>query len=221
MKKIIILMGVPGSGKGTQARRLAEQYSYNHISAGDLLRQLDADPNAAPEDKQKLVDMKAGRLVTDDLIYKLVWREIEKFLKLRTGVVLDGAIRNVEQAKKYQKFFKDKDVEGEIIVIELALDDETSYLRLAKRKVCRACGNIIPYSLENELKTTCEKCGGELYIRIDDNPETIKKRIAEQGNKALQPILDYYRGLGLVVSVDGNKEIDDVYTAVKNILEKI
>ena len=212
-------MGVPGSGKGTQARRLAERYNYGHISTGDLLRALDLDSQADPEDKQKLADMKAGRLVADDLIYKLVFREIEKYVKSGTGVVLDGAIRNVEQAKKYQEFFIEKDLAVEVIVIELKLDDATSYLRLTKRKVCRVCGHIIPYSPENELKTLCEKCGGELYIRTDDNQETIKKRIEEQGNKAIQPILDYYRDLGLLISVDGSKEIEEVYIEVGGILE--
>ena len=213
-------MGVPGSGKGTQARRLAERYRYGHISTGDLLRALDTDQQADPEDKQKLADMKAGRLVADDLIYKLAFQEIEKYLKLGTGVVLDGAIRTVDQAKKYQVFFKEKAVADEVIVIELALDDETSYLRLTKRKVCRACGQIIPYSQENELKTVCEKCGGELYVRADDKPETIRKRIEDQGNKAIKSILDYYRGFGLLVSVDGTKDIGEVGNRVANIFEK-
>lgn len=218
MKKIIILMGVPGSGKGTQARILKQKFNYGHISTGDLLRALDVDPNGDPEDKKMLADMKAGRLVSDDLIYKLAFQEIEKYLGNDQGIVLDGAIRNVEQAKKYQEFFTDKNVADEVIVLEIKLSDETSWNRLTKRKVCPVCGFILPYSPENELKTECPECGGELIVRKDDNRETIKKRIEDQGNKAIAPILNYYRDLGVLVSIDGEKNIDNVDEEVCKIL---
>lgn len=211
-------MGVPGSGKGTQARILKQKFNYGHISTGDLLRALDADPNGDPEDKKMLADMKAGKLVSDDLIYKLAFREIEKYLNNDQGIVLDGAIRNVEQAKKYQEFFTEKNLADEVIVIEIKLSDETSWNRLTKRKVCPSCGFILPYSTENELKTDCSECGDKLIIRKDDNPDTIKKRIEDQGNKAIEPILNYYKELGLLVNVDGEKNIDKVDEEVCKIL---
>lgn len=219
-KKVIILLGVPGSGKGTQAKRLAERYHLGHISTGDLLRALETDSNADPEDKKKLQEMKAGKLVADDLIYKLSFAEMDKFLGQDKGVVLDGAIRSVEQAKKYQEYFENRNVVGNLVVIELAMDDNLSLLRLSKRKVCGTCGNIIPYSQEFELKTICEKCGGELKVRADDNPTVIAKRIEEQGNKALAPIAQYYEGLGLLIRLDGSKGIDEVGNELKNVLEK-
>ncbi|HQF57103.1 MAG TPA: nucleoside monophosphate kinase [Candidatus Magasanikbacteria bacterium] len=218
MKKIIILMGVPGSGKGTQARILKQKFNYGHISTGDLLRALDADPDGDLEDKKMLADMKAGKLVADDLIYKLAFKEIEKYLNNNQGIVLDGAIRNVDQAKEYQKFFIKKNVADEVIVIEIKLSDETSWNRLTKRKVCPSCGFILPYSLENELKIDCPECGDKLIIRKDDNPDTIKKRIEDQGNKAIEPILNYYQELGLLVNVDGEKNIDKVDEEVCKIL---
>ena len=92
---------------------------------------------------------------------------------------MDGAIRNVDQAKEYQKFFIKKNVADEVIVIEIKLSDETSWNRLTKRKVCPSCGFILPYSLENELKIDCPECGDKLIIRKDDNPDTIKKRIED------------------------------------------
>ena len=97
-------MGVPGSGKGTQARKLVEKYNYGQISTGDLLRALGSDKNADEQDKQKLADMKAGKLVSDDLIYKLAFAEMDKYLDSDRGIILDGAIRNLEQAKKYQEY---------------------------------------------------------------------------------------------------------------------
>lgn len=210
MKKIIILMGVPGSGKGTQAKKLAQKYGYGHISTGELCRILDADPNGDPADKAMLAGMKAGKLASDELIYKLAFKEMGKYLDADRGVVLDGAIRNVEQAKKYQEYFVNKNLQDEVVVLEIKLSDETSFNRLTKRKLCKSCGYIIPYSLENEKKTTCEKCSGELYVRSDDNPETAHKRIVEQGNGAIGSILDFYHTLGILISVDGEPSIVEV-----------
>ncbi len=220
MKKIIILMGVPGSGKGTQAKILRETLGYTHISTGDLLRALQSDPHADPADLRALADMKAGRLVADSLIYKLAFREIQKSVQIGGGVVLDGAIRSVAQAQAYQDFFADMGLLDEIIVMNLALSDETSWKRLSKRKVCEQCGNIIPYSLENDQKTLCEKCGGLLIVRADDSPEVITKRIKEQGNRVLQPILEYYRQLGLLQEVDAEKTISEVDVEVMKVLSK-
>ncbi len=215
-------MGVPGSGKGTQAKKIAEKYGYGHISTGDLLRALDADANGDAEDRQKLAEMKSGKLVSDELIYKLAFKEMNKYLDSGSpkgapsgGVVLDGAIRNVEQAKKYQEYFVSKNLQDEVVVLEIKLSDETSFNRLTKRKLCKSCGYIIPYSPENEKKTTCEKCGGELYVRSDDNPETARKRVAEQGNSAIGPILDFYSALDTLVSVDGEPPIVEVENEIE------
>ena len=212
-------MGVPGSGKGTQAKKIAKKYNYGHISTGDLLRALDADASADMEDKKRLAEMKAGRLVADDLIYKLAFREMDKYLGTNRGVVLDGAIRNVEQAKKYQEYFIGKKLDSEVLVVEVALSDESSYNRLTRRKVCPVCGFILSYSPENELKMDCPECNAKLIIRADDNPETIKKRIAEQGNQAIKPILDYYADLGLLVKVDGEPEIGEVEREIQKVIE--
>lgn len=203
-------MGVPGSGKGTQARKLVQRFDCAHISTGDLLRALDADPKADILDKAKLADMKAGKLVSDDLIYKLAFQAIKTNLDLGKTVVLDGAIRNLTQAKKYEEFFASLNLEDEIIVIEIKLSDETSFNRLTKRKICPACGFILPFSLENEKKLDCPECAQKLIVRSDDNPETIQKRIKEQGNDAIKDILDYYRENGKLVSIDGEESIDNV-----------
>ncbi len=219
MKKIIILMGVPGSGKGTQAKKLAQKYNYGHISTGDLLRALDADPNGDVEDKKKLAEMKSGKLVSDELIYKLAFKAMDKYLDAGQGVVLDGAIRNVEQAKKYQEYFVNKSLQSEVVVLEIKLSDESSFNRLTKRKLCKSCGLILPYSFENEKKIVCDECGGELYIRSDDDPEIAQKRIAEQGNATIGPILDFYRVLGMLVSVDGEPAIEKVNDEVEKILK--
>jgi len=133
---------------------------------------------------------------------------------------LDGAIRSVEQAQEYQKFFEKNNVLGEVLVVEIKLSDETSWNRLTKRKVCPSCGFILPFSPENELKKQCPECNGELIVRKDDNPDTIKQRIADQGNIAIGSILDYYRDRDVLFSVDGERSIDEVDEHMSKLLEE-
>ena len=217
-KKIIILLGVPGSGKGTQARLLARDLGMVQISTGDLLRALETDLNADAADLQKLSEMKAGRLVADELIYKLAFAEIEKNISAGKTVVLDGAIRSVAQAKAYDEFFAQKGWVSEVMALELTMSDELSLARLTKRRVCKACGHIMPYSPENELLTACPDCGGELVVRSDDNEATILKRITEQGNVKLRPVADYYAETGHLIQVDGSRDIAVVDMEVRGIL---
>jgi len=214
MKKIIILLGVPGSGKGTQARLLVKKYDYAHISTGDLLRALEQNPDADLADKQKLVLMKSGKLVSDDLIYKLAFAEIQKHIDEGHGVILDGAIRSVAQAQAYDAFFETLGLSEDVMVIELRLSDETSFNRLTKRKVCTSCGHILPYSKENELLHICAECGGQLEMREDDDPAIAQKRIAEQGNAVIAPLRAYYEDHAILHHVDGERAIGVVDTDV-------
>ncbi len=215
MKKVIILMGVPGSGKGTQAKRLVDKYGYGHISTGDLLRALDKDENADPIDKKMLDDMRSGALVSDKLIYKLSFAEIEKYLSMGKGIVLDGAIRNLDQAKKYQEFFVEKGYANEVIVIEIAITDELSVQRALVRREYASKGELVPAVASSADGKTAKV----QEVRRDDEPGVLKKRLDEQGNVALRPILDYYDKLGLLVRQDGSKSIDEVDVDVINVLE--
>lgn len=218
MKKIIIFVGPPGSGKGTQAQRIVAKNGYGHISTGDLLRALDADPSGNTEEKQALSDMKDGKLVADWLIYRLAFREIDKYLEKDTGVVLDGAIRNEEQAKKYQEFFAGKGLDGEVEVVEVALTDEESFNRLTKRRVCKQCGELIPYLESTKDLDACPKCDGELVVRADDDENVIKERIEKQGNKSMKEILEYYNELGILKKVNGMGTIEEVEKEISEVL---
>lgn len=218
MKKIIIFLGPPGSGKGTQAKLITQKFHYGHISTGDLLRALESDPTASADDKLLLKKMKAGELVSDDLIFRLAFGAIEKYLSAGQGVVLDGAIRNVAQARKFQEFFEQKNLNGEVTVVEVALTDEESYNRLTRRRICSACGEIIPYLPATRDLTACPKCGGEIRARHDDDPAVVERRIREQGNAALSPILDFYEQLGALKKVDGMGTIEQVENEIANLL---
>jgi adenylate kinase len=195
-KDILILLGVPGSGKGTQAKQLAERHGYAHISTGDLLRALDADPSASPTEKAQLAAMKAGKLVADDLIYTLAFRAIAAAHAAGRGVVLDGAIRTAAQARAYEDFFRTLGLEGEVLAIEIAISDDTIMHRLASR------------------------VAGGGQQRADDSPEIMRKRIAEQGNAAIAPITAYYDTLGILRRVDGERSIAEVSAEIDTLLVK-
>lgn len=189
-------MGVPGSGKGTQAEKIAKEYNCAHISTGDMLRNLATKKDLSKEDKKMLEKMKSGKLVPDKLIYKLAFAEIESNLARGMGIVLDGAIRNVEQAERFQKFFDEKGLSNEVIVIDVNISDKTSMERLLHRK-------------ENSSQ-----------VRNDDNLKTMIQRIKKQGNEAIRPILYYYEGVGVLQRVDGERNINDVYKDIVEILKK-
>jgi adenylate kinase len=217
MKKIIIMMGPPGSGKGTQAKKIAQKYDYLHLSTGDLLRALANKTDLNADEAEALEQIKVGTLVSDDLIFKLVFGKIEDEVNSGRGVVLDGAIRTLNQAKEYQNFFTEKNWLDEILVLEIALSDEESLNRLASRRVCSSCGEIIPASA-HLVGSACPKCEGELMVREDDDIEIVKQRIVKQGNKAMEPIIKFYKELGILKTADGSQAIENVEKEIENIL---
>ena len=178
------MIGPPGSGKGTQAKKIAAKHDFAHLSSGDLLRSLAQKTELNSLEKEAIEQMKSGQLVSDKLIYSLVFSEIEKSISTGKGVVLDGAIRNLEQARGFQDFFKEKNLAAEVLALEVALSDKDSLERLTKRR-----------DLEN---------------RQDDDIKIIKERIAKQGNKAMAPIVKFYEKLGVLQKIDGNQTIEDV-----------
>ncbi|HOX60580.1 MAG TPA: nucleoside monophosphate kinase [Candidatus Magasanikbacteria bacterium] len=218
MKKVIILLGVPGSGKGTQARKIATRNNYAHISTGELCRALALDSHVTPEELAELALMKEGRLVSDKIVFPLAYTAMEKAWRERDGIVLDGAPRNVAQAEKLEEYFKEKKLTDEVVVIEIRLTDKSSFERMTKRKVCPQCKYILPYSPQNEKISLCPQCGGELMVRPDDNPETVQKRIKEQGNSVVGPIAQYYADRGVLNSIDGEMPIAQVEEKIKKIL---
>lgn len=209
MKRILIFLGIPGSGKGTQARLLVERYGYMHISTGDLLRRLEKDPDADPADLAQLVLMKEGKLVPNELIYKLLFTEIEKQYFAGKNIIIDGAIRSLEQAEALQTFFETHGMVEEVEAIKFKISDELSFLRLSRRTMCDSCGDIRPYMPDAEVGV-CEKCGGNIITRKDDNPEIIRARIEEQGEKAIRPIIDYFKNKGELIVVDASRSVDEV-----------
>ena len=186
MKRIILFLGVPGSGKGTQAEKLAAEYGYVHISTGDLFRALKNDPNPSSEAQEIIEVMSRGELVSDEQVFRLTSAKIDEVLAEGNGVVLDGAVRSVGQAEMFQQYFREEGMEDELIVFEIKISDETSLRRLLYRR------------------DTSET------VRDDDNEMVMRNRVKEQGNRVVQPIVEYYRATGSYVCIDGEPSIEEV-----------
>ena len=204
----IVLLGAPGAGKGTQGQKLVEEFGIAHISTGDLLR---AAVKAQSElGKQAKAYMDAGQLVPDQLVIDLVKERLAQ-PDAQKGFMLDGFPRNIAQAETLDAELKGMDVELDAaLLVDVPFDVIVE--RLSSRRTCRSCGYTAPAGTD-----TCPRCEGEMYQRDDDKPETIQKRLDTYQNQT-QPLIDYYKGHGILKSVDGNRAVDEVYVDVKKVL---
>lgn len=201
----IVLLGAPGAGKGTQAQRLVADYGVPHISTGDLLRAAVKAQSELGVAAKKYMD--AGELVPDQLVIDLVKERLAAD-DAQKGFILDGFPRNTTQAVTLDTELAamGRELDGALLVdvpAEVIID------RLSSRRTCRDCG----YTAGPDT-TVCPSCAGEMYQRDDDKPETIKNRL-DVYEKNTSPLVEYYRGQGILKVVDGNRDIDLVYTDVK------
>ncbi len=201
----IVLLGAPGAGKGTQAQKLVEEYGVAHISTGDLLR---AAVKAQSELGIKAKEyMDAGKLVPDELVIGLVKERLAKD-DAQIGFILDGFPRNTAQAAVLDAELAEMGValDGALLV-DVAFD--VIVKRLSSRRTCRSCGYTAGPTV-----TVCPRCGGEMYQRDDDKPETIQKRL-DTYQAQTEPLIEYYDGKGILIKVDGDRPVDEVYVDVK------
>lgn len=204
----IVLLGAPGAGKGTQAQKLVEEFGVAHISTGDLLR-------AAVKAGTKL-GLKAksymdnGQLVPDKLVVDLVTERLDAD-DAQKGFILDGFPRNTAQAVTLDSALAEM---GRNLDAALLVDVKPDVIvkRLSSRRTCKECGYTAPAGVD-----TCPSCGGEMYQRDDDKPETIQKRLDVYENQTA-PLVEYYRGKELLKAVDGDRPVDEVYADVKELL---
>lgn len=205
----LVLLGGPGAGKGTQAKRLETDFSLTHISTGDILRSEVVRETELGLKAKKYMD--EGDLVPDNLIIKMVESEIERHSQ--EGFLFDGFPRTVGQAEALD----------DIIVIDkviyLEVGREEAVRRLSARRVCENCGEN--YNLlfkRSSEEGICDKCGGSLYQRKDDKPEVIKERYDTFWDKTA-PLIDYYVERELLTRVDGEQGPDEVYSRIRSILD--
>ncbi len=192
---ILILFGPPGSGKGTQAKLLHERLDFAHLSTGDLLRSLKDIPDPDDETSKALKIMSEGGMVPDSFIFKISFGALDALLADDNNVILDGAIRNADQAEAFWNHFERSGVTDQVVAAELALSTDESWDRIKGR-------------MEKEH-------------RADDDPEVAKKRFEQMGNETLQPLRDFYTQKGVFQKVDGHGSVEDVYKRLEAVAKKV
>jgi len=211
----IVLLGAPGAGKGTQAKKLIEKYGIPQISTGDILRENVA--KGTPLGKEAKSYMDAGKLVPDSVVLGLVEDRLKKD-DCKKGFILDGFPRNTSQADALDKMLSGLGMPLQsAISIDVPFDDLMK--RLTGRRTCKKCGQMYNIYFSPPKKDgVCDKCGGELYQRDDDKEETIKKRLEEYQAKTA-PLIDYYKGKGILHSINGTGSIDEIFAKVCAVVE--
>jgi adenylate kinase len=212
----IILLGPPGAGKGTQAKRLEERYGLVQLATGDMLRAERASGSDLGKKVQAIMD--AGRLVSDDIMIDLIASRIGKAGK---GFILDGFPRTVPQAEALDAMLAQKGLKLDR-VIEISVDEAALIDRLAGRFTCVKCGASY-HDINNRPKHegVCDVCGSKEFLRrADDKPEAVKTRF-EAYRAQTAPILPYYRDKGILTQVDGMADIDHVTRQISGVMDKI
>lgn len=214
----LILLGPPGAGKGTQAKRLYDRHHLVQLSTGDMLRAEVASGSALGLEAKKL--MEAGQLVPDAIVIGMIEKRIEQ-PDCKDGFVLDGFPRTEAQAEALDAMLtrhKAK-IDG---VIELAVDENALVERISGRYACAKCGAGYHDKFQKpKVAGVCDSCGGTDFTRRkDDNAETVKARLVAYRQQTA-PILPYYKGKGLLHQVDGMAELDEVTTQIEQVLTKI
>ncbi len=206
MMKSIIMLGPQGSGKGTQAKLIAQKLKIPHLSTGDVLREAMKKGTEMGKKAKELIN--AGKLVPDKVVNGIVRDGLKG---ADDGYILDGYPRNLSQAKELDKF---ADIN---YVIELLVPDDVSVERIVSRRTCKACGEIFGAKNPPKKEGICDVCGEKLYQRDDDKEEAVRERLRIY-HEETEALLDYYRPKGVAHQVDGTASIDEVNEAIMKVL---
>ncbi len=209
----LILLGAPGAGKGTQADFITKHYHIPALSTGDILRS--AVKNATPVGLKAKTYMDAGALVPDDVIIDVIKERMAE-PDCAKGFILDGVPRTLAQAEALEKLGVDID-----LVLDIQVSDEDVIERLSGRRVCEKCGASY-HTLFNPTKVpgVCDRCGGRLIIRKDDEPETIKKRLATY-HQQTEPLIGFYKQRGKLEPIEGSYSVEKTSARIAQVLEKL
>lgn len=210
----IIMLGAPGAGKGTQAKMIADKYGVPHVSTGDIFRANIKNGTELGMEAKKYMDQ--GLLVPDELTVKILLDRVSQ-PDCKNGYVLDGFPRTIPQAEVLDKALAEL---GESIdyAIDVDVPDENIVKRMSGRRACVSCGatyHVVHVPPKKE--GICDRCGSELILRDDDKPETVKNRL-DVYHKQTQPLIDFYTKMGVLKTVDGTVDMQDVFKAIVAIL---
>ena len=216
--KNIMFIAPPAAGKGTQAELITSKYNIPHISTGDILREI------AKEDSEignyVAETMASGKLVKDEITYQLIEERLARD-DCKNGFIIDGFPRNLEQAIEYDKILAKLGYDiGNVFLLNIEV--KTLEKRITGRRICEDCQAI--YNINDEVKapkveSVCDKCGGKLYQRKDDNLESFKNRYAMYQEKT-EPIIEHYRKQNVLHEINSNREFDEVFAEIDGIISK-
>lgn len=208
-RRILILLGPPGAGKGTQASRLSAELGLPHVSTGDLFREHRKQGTELGKRAQEYMD--SGRLVPDDLVLDMLFERVAQPDAAR-GFLLDGFPRTLPQAEALEKRLG---TGAQVRVLDLRVGDKVLVERLTGRRMCKGCGHI--HHVQTSAPKTagrCDRCAGELYTRTDDEPATVQKRLVVYRDQT-QPLQGYYSKRGLRQEIDGERSPDEVFRSLR------
>lgn len=215
MSGVIVLLGPPGSGKGTQAKRLVEVLGIPHVSSGDLFRDHLSEGTELGLLAQSY--MEAGELVPDDVTVKMVVERLGE-PDCEEGVILDGFPRTLTQAEALQRALAERGQRVELVPL-IKVSDEEVMRRLTARRVCEDCGAVYNLVFDPpEVEGVCDVCGGDLYQREDDNPETVRHRLYTY-YKETSPLIGYYFAKDVLVEIDGEQAVSEVGKDLREAVE--
>lgn len=216
MSRIIVMIGPPGAGKGTQSRLLSERYHYPQISTGDILREMaQADTPLGREIKATLA---LGKLVSDEILAEVILARTS-LPDCENGYILDGYPRTVNQAHLLEDLAEKQD--KEVFLVRIVVNEELLFKRLTGRWTCPRCGEI--YNVETrapKLAGVCDLDGETLKQRSDDNPESVTRRFAEY-KASTAPLIEYYGQGGRLIEISGEGPVEEVFEKLCSVIEKV
>lgn len=209
----IVLIAPPAAGKGTQAKKICDRYHLNHLSTGDLLREVTKkDDQFSNEIKEK---MSKGLLISDDIIIRLIAEKMNN----NSNFVFDGFPRNLNQAKQFDKMLEETNQKIDAILY-LTVDKEVAKERITGRMVCPKCNNVYNFHSEDTLKEQYCSCGNQLIKREDDTLDTFLKRF-EIYESDTQPILDYYQNRNNFYNINSDVSPEEVFDQIEGVLDHL
>jgi len=214
MSKIIVIIGPPGAGKGTQSRLISEKYGYPQVSTGDLLRGIAKTDTPLGNELKKVMD--TGNLVSDEILASVLLERTTSH-DCRNGFVLDGYPRTIPQAHLLETLAQQQG--KSIVLLKIGLDEDLLMKRLTGRATCSKCGEIYnTYFCPPRENGFCDVDGAPLMKRGDDRPEAVTLRLAAY-HAMTEPLIAYYRQSGRLIDVDGGKEVDEVFDGICNSID--
>lgn len=215
--KIIILFGRSGCGKGTQADLLIKEFGFEYLGSGKFLRERIERDGFTGKKLKKVLDQ--GTLVPTPIMFRIWAEKIEEMREKinKKGLIVDGSPRSLLEAELMDSVFEWYDWKDVRIVL-IDISEQEAFDRLTKRRICKECGRLIPWTSDFRGMKVCDQCGGKLITRADDKPEAIRARLA-YFKKDVQPAVDYYQKKGRLIKINGDRSIEDVHYDIKKAVQ--